>query len=183
MKKIGILLLLSFCSCITIKGQLKGLYSYFDKTNRLYPGLLLNPGSETLVCGIEPTEQPKIVIVNGKQIKDCIAQSENAVFYFWSPLCTSEYCYAVDVVQRECTKKKLDLYVVAEYYDGNKMNMNYKTDHPIFGIDTKYYDSSVCDNYVPKFLKDLTGDKMRNVKFLKFKNGSIIHTFYRIEEL
>lgn len=176
------LLLLMLGSCIKIKGELKGLYSYFDKTDKLYPGLLAKPSGNP-VCSLIQAETPKVYIINGKQIHDCLARSENAALYFWQPLCHGEFCYAIDVVQRECNKKNLDLYIVSEYYDGESMNRQYTITHPIFGIDIKYYGSSLCDNYVPKFMEDVTGKKIRNVKFIVFKNGSVQRIFNRIEEL
>ena len=159
------------------------MYSYYDKTNKQFPELLVSTKASEPVCNIAVTSTPKIFIVNGKQIRDCMTKSNHAVFYFWKPLCTSELCYAVDVVQRECSKKNIDLYIVAEYYDGKTMQKRYTIDHPIFGIDTKYYRSSFCDTYVPRFIEDITGAPIRNIKFVEFKNGSIGRKFERLEDL
>ncbi len=184
MKKIGVfLILLLSCSCITIKGELKGLYSYFNKTDKLYPGLLVRSSVALPVCDNLKNATPKIIIVNGNQLRKCLTQSTHAVLYVWQPLCSSELCYAINVVQRECTKKNIDLYIVSEYYDGPSMQQDYKIDRPIFGVDVDYYQSSLCDVYIPKFMRDITGTAARNNKFIEFKNGLLQRTFDRIEAL
>ena len=170
-------------SCISFKGELKGLYSYYKKTNELYPDLLVKPDANDLVCGIAVTEKPQVYIVNGNQIRNCMVQSEHAILYFWSPLCSGEFCYAVNVVQRECNKRNIDLYIVSEYYDGNTMQETYNIGHPIFAIDTEYYRSGLCDRYVPKFMADLTGTAVRNIRFIEFKNSTVTRKFDRLEDL
>ena len=184
MKKIVPLLLVLFCfSCVTFNAEFKGLYGYQDKTNKLYPGLLVRPNTDVQICNISKTDKPEVIISNGKQLRECMLRSERAVLYVWNPLCSSKLCYAINVVQRECSKKKIDLYIVAEYYDGPTMNQDYQIERPLFGIDVDFYQSSFCDKYIPKFMNDLIGTPSRDNKFIEFRNGSYTRTFDRLEEL
>lgn len=180
---ISFIVLFFCCSCIGISGELKGLYSYQNKTNKLYPGLLVIQQPDAQLCTISKTDIPQIIISNGKQLRECMMRSERAVLYVWQPLCSSEFCYAINVVQRECNKKNIDLYIVAEYYDGPTMNQDYQIERPLFGIDIDFYRSSLCDVYIPKFMNDLIGRSDRDNKFVEFRNGSYTRTFDRLEQL
>lgn len=171
------------CSCVSVTAELKGLYSYQNKTNRVYPGLLKRQPLDAPLCTISKTAAPQVIISNGKQLRECLLRSERAVLYIWKPLCKSEFCYAINVVQRECSKKKIDLYIVAEYYDGPTMNQDYQIDRPLFGVDVDYYRSSLCDVYIPKFMNDLIGTSERENIFVEFRNGAYTRTFDRLEQL
>ncbi|HMI06076.1 MAG TPA: hypothetical protein VK528_00915 [Flavobacterium sp.] len=174
---------LILCSCITIKGDFKGLYGYYDKTNKDFPGLLVKPSLETPLCNITKTETPRIIVANGTQIKACLEQYDNSVLFIWSSKCHGIYCYALNAVQRECKAKGIELFVAAEYYDGESMIQDYNIDRPIFGIDTEYYNTSLTDKYMKAFFWDITGKEERNMKFIQFKNGQFERMCMRLEDL
>lgn len=162
---------LSLASCISIKGELKGLYSYYDKTEKEFPGLVTNPVPGIPVCEIPRTELQKVIVSNGKDIKKCMEQYPNSMLYIWSPRCHGSSCYSPMALQRICKEKGIELFIAAEYYDGELMEKDYSLDHPIIGIDTKYYNSSLTSNYLTKFVWDLTGQKATNLRFILFKKG------------
>lgn len=170
-------------SCIKIQGELKGLYSYYDKTDKMYPGLLIKPLAGVSLCAVPSTKNSKVIIANGAQLKTCVENYKHAVVYVWSPLCSGAQCYAINVVQRQCNSKGLELFIVAEYYDGKSMEADYETDHPIFGIDTQFYRTSLTKRYLSKFFYDLTGEKNEHMRFIHFKNGKVVRAHLKLEDL
>ena len=175
--------LFSFAACIGIKGELKGLYSFYAKTDKKFPGLVTKPTAGIPVCAIPRTELQKVIVTNGKDIKACMEQYQNSVLYLWSPKCHGTLCYSPMALQRICKEKGIELFIAAEYYDGEMMSKDYTLVHPIIGIDTEYYNTSLTRNYVSKFIWDLTGQKFDNLKFIQFKNGHFERMFSSSKQL
>ncbi len=63
------------------------------------------------------------------------------------------------------------------------MEVSYKTERPIFGIDTKYYRTNLTSKYLRKFRNEQTNTSVPNGHFLMFKNGSFYKTFSDIEDI
>jgi hypothetical protein len=118
------------------------------------------------------------------ELKKCIIQSQEAVLYIWSPRCKGKHCYSLDLLQAYCNKKKIDLFIVAEYYDLYLMNQKYNIDKPIFGIDTKFYKTDVTSQYLHKFVFDLTQQHQNYIgKFFRFQDGNFINSIESIDSL
>lgn len=163
--------LLSSCS---INGNFQGLYSYYDKTKSENPNLLVETDSIINICEIEKKETPKVYIINGKDLKECIKKFDDLLIYIWSPKCKSKFCYPLNVLQQNCNNNKIELIVVSEYYDNELMQIEYGINKPIFGIDTNYYNTNTTSKYLSKFIFDLTSIENIEGRLLYFKNGVFV---------
>jgi hypothetical protein len=67
-------------SC-TIKGNFKGLYSYYDSTKIERPEMLISVNNSTLICEIKQTTIPTIYVINGIQLKECLNVNPKALIY------------------------------------------------------------------------------------------------------
>jgi hypothetical protein len=171
-----------FTSC-TIKGSLKGLYSYYKSTKAADPKLFIKAKADSLCYYTNENPNSKIVIVNGKDLKRCINQKEKALIYVWGPKCTSKVCFPVEVVQSYCNSKNIDLFVVAEYYDLEQMQITHDIKRPIFGIDTEYYKTSLTDKYVSLFSKDIGIMDNTYNRYYYFKDGVFLNSYESIYDL
>jgi hypothetical protein len=71
---------------------------------------------------------------------------------------------------------------VAEYYDTEKMEMKYDIVNPIFGIDVKYYKSSLTSKYLSKFIYDLIEkEDISNNRYFYFEEGNFINSYNSID--
>lgn len=175
-----IVLVFTYCSC-SVKGNFRGLYSYYDKTKAEYPELLINTYSD--ICQVKATEPAKIYVINGKSIADCIISYDNAVVYIWKPKCTGRYCYPLNTIQKMCDENNIELFIVAEYYDSKTMRQNHFIKRPVFGIDTKYYNSSLTSKYLTDFKEDVTSKKGISNSFISFRKGVYYTSFNTIDSL
>lgn len=165
------------CISININGSFRGLYSYYKKTKEENPTLLIRPEANSSVCTLTNSSSPNVYMINGKSLKECISQEQDAIVYIWDINCGSKYCYTPEIVQIACEDKNISLYIVAEYYDSEPMMINYNTEKPIFGIDTEYYKSNLTHKYLSKFIDDLTGQKETTYGFFHFKDGNFVKRF------
>lgn len=174
------LLFLTLTSC-TIKGSFQGLYSYYSKTNRDNPNLLVKANSKVPICDLSYSKDLRVLVINGLDFKNCIQNYDEAIIYLWKPKCKSDYCYSPDLVQSHFDREKIELFIVAEYYDGELMSNNYILKRPIYGIDTEYYNTSLTHLYLAKFFSDLGIDREDVYgNFFYFKNGNFINSFKKI---
>lgn len=170
-------------SC-TIKGSLKGLYSYYDKTKSENPDLFLKPIQKDLVCQYTyESVKGKIVVINGLDLKKCLAKKGNSLIYIWGPKCTSKLCFPLEVVQNYCDEKNIDLYIVAEYYDSELMMVSHNIKRPIFGIDTKHYKTSLTRKYINLFLNDMDISTVNEERYLYIKDGIFLKSAESIYDL
>lgn len=177
-----VLLFSLLCSC-TINGNLQGLFSYYNKTEKSLPGLLCKPAPGTSICGIRNSGVPRVYVIHAGALKDCLKSSRKAIIYIWSSRCRSVLCYSLNLVQERCNAKGIELFIVAEYYDDEFMNFNYNIEHPILGIDTKYYRTNFTSRYIFRFLNELASVSKFENRFFYFENGIIRRSFYLIEEI
>ena len=173
-------LILYACS---INGTTQGLFSYYNKTKKEYPSLIAVTDSTTKICKIQKSEKPKVWLVNGKQLKKCAEEYPRMIVFDWSPNCSSNFCYSLDAVQKACDNSNVELFIVASYYDSEKMQINYNIEHPLFAIDTKYYHSNLTKKYSNKFLMDLTKSDESNGRLIYFENGQFSHSFKDIDSI
>ena len=169
-------------SC-SIKGSLQGLSSYYYKTKSLNPQLLVNPDGSTPICEIKKSDTPKVYVINGINLKECIKTADRAIMYLWAPKCKGKFCYSLNSMQQKCSTKDISLFIVAEYYDSQLMQVNYKIDKPIFGIDVEYYQSNTTSKYLSKFVFDLTSRDEIIGRIIYFEDGKFVKSFESLEEI
>lgn len=176
-------ILFLFCSC-AIKGDFKGLYSYYEKTQTEMPHLFKKVSESETICNLKNENESKVYIVNGQKIRQCLKSYENAIVYIWRPRCTSEICYPLSIIQKKCNERGIPLFIIAEYYDGELMNESYMIEKPIFGIDVNYYKTGLTAKYKKLFLKDLIGNEETvNGHFLKFNYGNFESGFDKLNSI
>lgn len=177
---ISVFLMLS-CS---INGSFQGLYSYHKKTKKSSPYLLVKTNSWDSICSLSKNDVGKIYVINGADLRECLEnKKEDAILYIWGPKCKSPVCYPLNVLQQICDENKLELYIIAEYYDAELMQMDYIIERPIFGIDTEFYKTNLTSKYLSRFLGDLIPNKdiQELNRFYYFKKGKYINSFESIE--
>jgi hypothetical protein len=79
--------------------------------------------------------------------------------------------------------KNITLFIVAEYYDNDLMQINYITSRPIFGIDVEYYQSNKTSKYLSKFLYDLAAKGEMVGRLIYFEDGLFKNSFEQVEEI
>ena len=185
MKKSAFLavIILMFCNACSIKGSFQGLYSYYYKTKSQDPLLLIVPDTSTSLCEINKPDTPRIIVINGSILKECIKTNNKAVVYLWAPKCKGKFCYSLNLLQQECDTRGVALYIVAEYYDTQLMQINYKINKPISGIDVEYYNSNRTSKYLSRFIYDLTLRKDMSGRLIYFEDGVFKKSFESIEEI
>lgn len=178
---ITLLFLLSSCA-----GDFRGLYSYYSKSKKENPNLFYNLVKSDSVCKLtKENANSKVIIINGKDLKKCLKNDSRSMIYIWSPNCHSSLCLSLDIIQSVCNSKNISLYIVAEYYENKKMQEDWKIDKPIFGIDIKYYKTSLTDKYTSRFLIDIDVILKKDDynRCLYFENGSFVQTYESIYDI
>ena len=174
---------LVFCAGCSIQGTFQGLYSYYSRTKSKNPDLLIKPDTFTSICGISKPDSPRVYLINGIDLKNCLKDKEKVLIYIWAPKCKGRFCYSLNSLQAKCDLKGISLFIVAEYYDSKLMQVNYKTEKPIFGIDVGYYNSNRTSQYLSKFIYDLTFKENMTGRFIYLENGLFKKSFEAIEEI
>lgn len=125
------------------------------------------------------------MILNGKELKNCINAFEKTIIYIWRPNCSSSLCLPLETIQKVCNTNNIELFIIAEYYDYKKMNYYYSIQRPIFGIDIHYYKSDLTQVYVSKFIFDIIGKKenIKNDFFFLFNNGQLVSKGESIDKI
>jgi hypothetical protein len=139
-----------------ISGSFKGLRSYRAEIEQNNSSLISLANYE---CN---KNENRIYIVRAKQLLDCLRVCDSSLVYIWKPNCISKKCIDINALQNLCSKKRVNLFIVAEYYDLKKMSQKYKIEYPILGIDTKYYHSDFTKKYLARFIFELTKEKISN---------------------
>lgn len=103
-------------------------------------------------------------------MRECIGLHQEAILYLWKPKCRGSY--SLQTLQKKCDSLKIELFIVAEYYD-KMMQVSQGIKRPIFGIDTRYYQSNLTSKYVLSFIRDLISNPDTNTyrDFYYFKAG------------
>lgn len=171
-------LLVSSCK---INGSFQGLYGYYNKTKLRGPELFINH-TNISNCNLNEITSNKIVITTGELLKSCIHQ-DKTIIYMWSPKCRSKFCYDLNLLQQLCNQKKINLLIVAEYYDFKSMTTEYYLKNPIFGIDTEYYKTNLTSKYSALFYEDLINQKTVVHRLLYFEKGVYKDSYTTINEI
>lgn len=161
----------------------QGIFSYYKESYKLCPELF-EIGSES-PCKKRKNEYAKVILIDGPELKKCI-DSENVVLvYLWRPNCRSGNCIALNRLQSYCSKKQIELFVVAEYFDVDEMKRDFSLDKYIFAINPTYYSSDLQSRYIKAFIVDLTSLKLSKEegRFLLFKNTSFFGQYSNLDQL
>lgn len=172
-----------FSSC-SINGNFKGLYSYYKKSYKQDKNLFVNSDEIKKLC--ELTNDKKVIIIKGTEIKKCLEKTGKSIVYIWGPICKSKNCYPLSIVQSYCDLKKIDLFIIAEYYDIEQMKVSHNIKKPIFGIDTKYYKTNRTQKYLQKLYQELNINLQKNApehRYLLFDNGKYIKSYESIYQV
>lgn len=179
------IVLLSACQ---MTGTLQGLFTYQKKALERNPNLFHKVDN----CNKDfLSYRPNTVfIMNGKTLKNCMHNGKSIV-YLWNPNCTAEACVSPDSPQQICNRIGAELYVVASYYDVDKMTVNYNLQNSLIAIDNDYYNTIFVKSQLNKFFSDLTGiekfkyylDKNIMDQYFLFMNGKFIDSSIRISDL
>ena len=174
---------LVFCVGCSIQGSFQGLHSYYSRTKSKNPDLLVKTDLSASICKIVKPDSPRVYLINGIELKNCLKDQDKAIIYIWSPKCKAKSCYPLNLLQSKCDREKISLFIVAEYYDSDLMQINYQTEKPIFGIDVGHYNSNWTKQYRSRFIHDLTYREDLKGRFIYFENGVFKKSFEAIEEI
>lgn len=175
------LLILSSCK---INGTLQGLVSNYKKTKNENPNLLVKLNDSSNVCMSLTQNNNSVLIINGKQLKQCLSENKKALLYIWEPKCKSKFCYDLNTLQKRCDEAGFELYIIAEYYDSPLMGKKYELKRPILGIDTKYYHSNMTAKYTSRFFSDLMAEEEKSDKrLIYFEKGFFVKSVALFDEL
>lgn len=179
------LLFVVFIASCTIKGDFKGLYSYFKDTQKKRPDLFITLDSSDTLNLNSAKENNKIYIINGIHLKKCLRSNNRSIVYFWDLNCKSKICYPLELIQAHCKKNNLSLFVVAEYYDAKIMSNEFEIDNNILAVNTKYYKSSIVNKYLTRFLIDIDSKlKYKNLnRYLYFEGDEFINDYRSIYDI
>lgn len=167
-----------------MNGSFRSLYSYYKKSHKENPLIYSKLESSQSICDIsKKTAKTNVVIINGENLNDCIKTTKKALIYIWGSNCKSKICYPPEIVQSVCNSEKIQLFVVAEYYDNEAMIIDYAIERPIFGVDTKYYKSNLTDKYLTRFLNDLNIAKETTNRYLYFEKGAFKQSYNSVYDL
>lgn len=184
MKKILLfsLILILANSCV-IQGTLQGLFTYQRPYVREMPGLF----SKVVDCDSSTIDYKpkKVLVLNGNTLRNCISGKRD-VIYIWPPRCHSELCIPLNLLQRRCEDLNVNLYIVAQYYDLQEMNVKYNIEHALMAIDNRYYNTIFVTNQLQEFLSDLT--EVKHISdyqkmFYLFVNKEYVRSANRLSEL
>ena len=172
-----------YCSSCRINGSLRGLTSYYEKTKKESPNLISNPDPRLMICELKSDDVPKVYPINDVQLKECLKEKDVSLIYIWSPNCRSKSCSSLHAVQEKCDEENIELFVVAEYYDRSKMQINYELKRPVVGIDTEYYGTNKTSKYISKFISGLISNQSSQGRYLKFKGEAFQQAFSELDSV
>lgn len=170
-----------YTSC-KINGSFQSLYGYQEETMKKCPDLILKLDSS--LCSLQNTTD-NVYSINGLELKDCLKTIPKALIYIWQPHCHSETCISPIYLQKLCDAQNIELFVVAEYYDCEKMQLNNILDKPLFGIDQDYYNTNLTSKYLTKVWNDLSNseNEVNRKMFVLFEYGIPTQSKSHVEEI
>jgi hypothetical protein len=177
-----------FSSCIVINTPeyTPGFYSGYSELTEQEKNNIVFTEPDFDICNLQ--NDGKIYSITGTQLQNCILKQPKSLVYIWSPHCSSENCYSLDLMQAFCEKNGFTFFVISEYYDSEmlKVEITKLKQYPMFSINEKYYKTRYCNRYSMLFVKDLLSDEIfkKDYKFNRyfiFENGKLQSTSFKIE--
>lgn len=144
MKKIlQIILALIVCtgmlsSCIIIKFNTTGLYSGCSKLSDTNKKTVVITDENDDCQNFVFSEDKKVYAINGKQLLNCLKNTDNAIVYIWSPHCSGTSCISLDYLQEKAEQYDYDIFIVAEYLTEDMFNQAGYPDRRIFCVNESY---------------------------------------------
>ncbi len=154
-----------------------GFYSGYDRLSDSEKKTIFFTDKDSGICNLDNND--KIYAITGKQLRTCLSKNDTSVVYFWGPNCSSKVCILISACQNYCTLKNYNLYVVADYYDMDKMRNQNVSNFPMLVANQKYYKKEYANGINRRFKKDLLhGEKLKKEdkydRFLLFKGDKLI---------
>lgn len=165
-KIVFVFLIVTSCSILT---KTPGFYIGYEELSETEKNNVLLTISDENVCDIINAEI--IVAIKGDQLLKCISVNEGkTIVYFWSPNCVSDVCIPLTSCQDYCHENGFDLYIVADYYDIDKIDAQNTVDHPIFIANHILYKKKYAQGLKKRFQSDLLkGQKPdKSISFHRF---------------
>ncbi len=147
------------------------------------PELYVTTKVGSSICELEKANEPRVYLVTGSDLKKCIDTDTPTVVYIWGPRCKSSICYPLEILQQKCDSLGVALFVVAEYYDNEQMNYNFRMKNPIYGVNTSYYNSNLTSKYLGDFIFDLSSRRGIENKYLLFSSGKFSGSYISIDDI
>ncbi len=167
------LLLLSSCIITNTPGFYTGYNRLSDKDKKKIVFVNKDSTISTFV------NNEKIYAITGKQLRLCLTKNDSSIVYFWGPNCSSKSCISIAACQNYCTSKNYNLYVVADYYDIQKMQNQNVSNFPMLIANEQYYNKKYANSLNKRFMNDLINGVNLNKeeqynRFLYFKGDKLI---------
>jgi hypothetical protein len=176
------LLLVTIVVLFTQCGSINGFYSGYKKLSAVQKNQIIKVNNSSS-CDIKNND--KIHMISTEQLRSCLKRNEKSLIYQWSPNCHSDVCILISACQDYCNQNGLELYVIAEYYDWDKMQGQNVAKRPIFTLEHNYYKTDYVLKYNRLFLQDLAPNnplvgKKEYGRFLFFKKDMLVERRNRL---
>ncbi len=144
------LLILLLHSCAI---EIKGLHNDYQKLSATEKESVIFVPKDSTICGF--SNDQNIYAISGNQLKDCLAKNDTSLLYRWGPNCSSSNCNLIEACQEFCDQNNYQLYVLADYYDMEKMEAQNKSDFPILIANHRIYRKNFSNKINRLFLNDV----------------------------
>jgi hypothetical protein len=133
------------------------------------------------------TNHQLIYAVTAKNLLGAMQRGDTTLVYIWSPRCYGRQCASLQSVQSICTKKGYHLYVVAEYYDMEQINLQPLTESPLLTINHLRYKTDFCGKYTRLFTNELRQgkqipDSIRYARYYLFRGSIFVRAMNSLAE-
>jgi hypothetical protein len=154
-----------------------GFYHGYDQLTEEEKNTVVFTQADSSICMLN--QNGKVYAVTGRQLSECLKKNNKSIIYRWGPNCSSKECILISACQDFCNSGNYNLYVVADYYDLDKMEVQNVSDFPILVANHKYYGKNYANKLNKYFIKDLLmgatidkGDKYK--RFMFFEGDKLI---------
>lgn len=173
---IYILVVLSFVSCVRVKGLYSG-YNHLSSREKEQV-VDYNGSIDSLVAS------DSVYRISARQLLEYVQAHENVIVYDYLPYCSSKDCVSPLVLEQYCRASNYNLCVVASVYD-DLFGLG-GLSVPVLVINNGSYGTNMQVRYTRRFYSELTGvdDSERGDKrYLYFNKGRFVKAFENIEEM
>ena len=172
---ISTIFLLMLSSCIITNTP--GFYTGYNRLSDNDKKKIIFVDKDSSICNF--VNNDKIYAITGKQLRSCLMKNDTSIVYFWGPNCSSKSCISIAACQNYCTSKNYSLYVVADYYEIEKMQNQNVSNFPMLIANQQYYNKTYANSLNKRFTDDLLNGVNLNKeeqynRFLLFKGDKLI---------
>lgn len=161
-------------SCVITRAP--GFHSGYERlTSAQQEGIRFVPAGQP----IPGATSRLIYAVEAQSLLRALRDHDTTMVYMWGPRCHSSNCASLQSVQSICDKKGYRLYVVAQYYDMEQINLQPLIEKPLLTVDHRFYKSNYCDKYTRLFTDDLRQgkqlpDSLKYARYYLFGKGHFV---------